>query len=52
MYEEIEIDGKIVKLRTEIPREETGVVIKRSDLEDTMDFSKELEELKDESPTN
>lgn len=52
MYEEIEIDGKIIKIKTEIPEEETGVVVIRDSLEDTMDFSKELEELRNESTTN
>ena len=52
MYKEIEIDGKIMKIRIEIPEEETGVVIRRDNLEDTMDLSKELEELKNESSTD
>lgn len=52
MYTEIEIDGKIKKIRIDIPEEETGVVIRRPNLEDTIDLSKELEELKNESPTD
>ena len=72
MYEEIEIDGEIIKIRTKITEEETGVLIKKdkledvffrdkgefiritknNDLEDTLDFSKELEELSNETSEN
>lgn len=49
MYKEVEIDGKIIRLRTELPEEETGVVIKRDELEDTIDFAEKLGEIKDGS---
>lgn len=52
MRTEIEINGEIIELRTEIQKEETGVIIRRDNLEDTMDFSKELEALKNESSTD
>ena len=49
MYKEIEIDGKTIILSSELPEEETGVVIKRDELEDTIDFSEKLGEIKDGS---
>lgn len=44
MYEEIELDGKIIKIRRGIPEEETGIVIENNELEDTIDFSEKLGE--------
>ena len=52
MYEEIEIDGKKIKLRRELPIEQTGIVIKHDELEDTIDFSEKLGEIEDASKQN
>ena len=49
MYDEIEIDGKVIKVLRELPVEQTGVVIKRDELEDTIDFSEKLGEIQDGS---
>jgi len=48
MYEEIVIDGKIIRIRREIPEEETGVIIENSEFEDTIDLTEKLGELKNE----
>lgn len=48
MYEEIELDGKIIKIRREIPEEETGIVVENDELEKTIDFSEKLGEINDE----
>ena len=47
MYEQVELDGKIIKIQREIPVEETGIVINRDELEDTMDFSSKIGEIND-----
>lgn len=47
MYEEINIDGKIIKIKRVVPVEETGVVIKRDELEDTIDLKDKLGEITD-----
>lgn len=52
MYDEIEIDGEIIRLRNELPIEETGVEIPNKELGDTIDLSKKLGEIEDESKQN
>lgn len=49
MYDEIEIDGKIVRVLRELPVEKTGIVIQSDELEDTIDFSEKLGEIEDGS---
>ena len=48
MYEEIEVDGKIIKIKREIPLDETGIAIENNELEDTIDFSEKLGEINNE----
>lgn len=45
MYEEIVIDGEVIKIRTDVSEEETGVVIENTDFDDTIDFTEKLGEI-------
>ena len=45
MYKEIEIDGEILKLKTELVLEEPGIVMAKKKLEDTIDLQKVVEEI-------
>lgn len=52
MYEEIEINGETIHFKSDVPFYETGVVVPKEDLEDTIDIMKKMEEYKDGSREN
>lgn len=47
MYEKVIVDGKVVEVKIDLDKDETGVVIEEQ-LEKTMDLKEVVEEIKNE----